>query len=125
MDKHAHEHPTAPSGQGDEVELRFLTPRTHVSRFPGLQIVGYGLSLLLTLMAFAMVAYHWLPVSVLVTVILVLAFIQAALQLGIFMHVKEGRGTTWHIPVLGLALFIGLGIVGFSIWIMLFKSGVS
>lgn len=125
MDKHAHEHPTAPSGQGDKVELRFLTPRTHVSRFPSLQIVGYGLSLLLTLMAFAMVAYHWLPVSVLVTVILVLAFIQAALQLGIFMHLKEGRGTTWHIPVLGLALFIGLGIVGFSIWIMLFKSGVS
>lgn len=125
MDKHPPKHPIAPSGHGDEVELRFLTPRTHVSRFPGMQTIGYGLSLLLTLTAFAMVAYHWLPLSTLVRVLLILAFMQAALQLGIFMHLKEGRGTTWHVPVLGLALFIGLGIVGFSIWIMLFKSGVS
>ncbi len=116
---------TAPTGHGDEVEVGFLAPRIHAAPFPGMQITGYVLSMALTLAAFGLVAYHWLPLSSLVTVILVLAFIQAALQLGIFMHLREARGTAWHLPVLALALFVGLGIVGFSIWIMLFKSGVS
>lgn len=125
MDEHKTHHPNAPSGHGDEVELQILRPRLHASQFPGLQMVGYGLSLLLTLAVFGAVAYRWLPPSALVTVILVVAFIQGALQLGIFMHLREGRGTTWHIPVLALALFIGIGIVFFSIWITMFKSGVS
>ncbi len=114
-----------PTGQGDEVELSVLRPKMHATHFPSLQIIGYVLSIILTLLAFGMVADHWLPIGSLIPFILVLAFIQAALQLGIFMHLREGRGTTWQIPVLALALFIGLGIVGFSIWIMMFKSGVS
>ncbi|NMP23273.1 cytochrome o ubiquinol oxidase subunit IV [Sulfobacillus harzensis] len=125
MDDYQVHHPDAPSGHGDEVELGFLAPRFHTARFPGMQVAGYILSLILTLIAFGMVAYHWLPLSALVTVIIIIALIQGALQLGIFMHLREARGTIWHLPVLGLALFIGLGIVAFSIWIMLFKSGVS
>lgn len=117
--------PGGPTGRGDEVEVGILTPSLHRARFPGQQIVGYGTSLALTLIAFGLVAFHWLPLNSLVTVILVLAFVQAAVQMGIFMHLKEGRGTLWHLPVLGLALFVALGVVGFSIWIMLFKSGVS
>ncbi len=123
-----HEHPRrpqAPTGHGDEVELALLQPKMHATQFPSLQITGYILALVLTLLAFGMVAYHWVPVPSLIPIILVLAFIQGALQMGIFMHLREGRGTTWHLPVLALALFVGLGIVGFSIWIMMFKSGVS
>lgn len=125
MDQEDHSQKLAPTGHGDEVELVLLRPKMHATHFPSLQITGYILSIILTLLAFGMVAYHWLPIGTLIPLILVLAFIQAALQLGIFMHLREGRGTTWQIPVLTLALFIGLGIVGFSIWIMMFKSGVS
>lgn len=114
-----------PTGHGDEVELAIFSPKMHQTHFPSLQITGYLLSIILTLLAFGMVAYHWMPMSSLIPVILILAFIQAGLQLGIFMHLREGRGTTWQIPVLALAVSIGLGIVGFSIWIMMFKSGVS
>lgn len=114
-----------PAGPGDEVEMAALAPQIHPIRFPTQEMVGYAISLILTLAAFAFSAYRWLPVSTLVVVIVVLAFVQAALQLSIFMHLREGRGTLWHLPVLGMALLVGLGIVGFSIWIMLFKSGVS
>lgn len=119
------DHPTVPNGQGTEVEFSLLSPRIHESRFPGMQIVGYLLSLILTFIAFAMVHGRWLSLNAMITVILILAFIQGALQLGIFMHLKEGRGTLWHLPELALAFFVALGIIGFSIWIMMFKYGVS
>lgn len=125
MDIQRHLPPPGPTGHGDEVEVRILTPHIAQPHFPAMQVTGYGLSLAITLIAFAMVAYHWMGLNTLVTVLIVMAFIQGALQLGIFMHLREAKGTLWHLPVLALALFIGLGIVGFSMWIMLFKSGVS
>lgn len=118
-------YPHAPTGHGNEVELPILRPKVHLSRFPSMQITGYVLSLILTFIAFGMVAYHWIAPSALVTVVIILAFVQGAIQMGVFMHLREARGATWHLPVLALALFVGLGLVGFSIWIMLFKSGVS
>lgn len=114
-----------PIAPGDAVEIGALAPHNPAPHFPTVQIVGYCASLVLTLTAFAMTHGHWLALSPLVIMIVVLAFVQAAVQMGVFMHLREGRGTLWHLPVLGLALFVGLGIVGFSIWIMLFKSGVS
>lgn len=114
-----------PTGHGDEVELEFLRPHLTAPHFPTAQVAGYALSLALTFVSFGLVWYRLMPISTLVTVVLILAFIQAGIQLGVFMHLREGRGTTWHLPVLGLGLFVALGIVGFSIWIMLFKSGVS
>lgn len=127
MDHEDHSLNLVPTGRGDEVELRRLRPKIHVTHFPSLQITGYILSLILTLLAFDAVADRWIPRGSLIPFIPVLAFIQTTLQLGIFMHLREGRGTTWKIPVLyiALALFIGLGIIGVSIWIMTFKSGVS
>ena len=119
------DHNEGPAAPGDSVEIAALAPRHARPHFPTVQIIGYAVSLILTLIAFAMTHNRWLALSPLVTMILVLAFVQAAVQMGVFMHLREGRGTLWHLPVLGLALFIALGLVGFSIWIMLFKSGVS
>jgi cytochrome aa3-600 menaquinol oxidase subunit 4 len=113
-------------GPGDQVEIGgILAPRLGPIHFPTLEMGGYALALVLTLLAFGLTAYHWLTPGVLIPVILALAFLQGAVQLGVFMHLREGRGTLWHLPVLGLALFVALGIVGFSLWIMMFKSGVS
>lgn len=58
-------------------------------------------------------------------VILTLAVGQAALQLGVFMHVRESRGPAWPILSLGLAFFIATGMIGMSIWIKLFQAVVS
>lgn len=102
-----------------------LAPRFAPLHFPSLQIAGYAGSLLLTLTALALVSRHLLPPQALVATILGLAAIQALLQLSCFMHLRESGGPAWHLPLLALAIGIGVGIVGFSIWIMAFKTGVS
>jgi cytochrome aa3-600 menaquinol oxidase subunit 4 len=108
-----------------EDHLKFLNPVIESEGFPWLQVAGYGVSLLLTFAAFGLVVYHLMPPLMLLAVILVLAVGQALLQLGVFMHLRESRGPAWQIVPLGLALLIAGGMVGMSIWIMLFKSGVS
>lgn len=110
----------------EEAELAFLRPRfNEETGFPWLQVWGYLGSLVLTFGALVLVVRHLLPPPVLLGVILILAVGQAALQLGVFMHLREGRGASWQILPLGLAFFIALGLIGMSIWIMMFKTGVS
>lgn len=108
-----------------EEGLGFLTPRFEEEKFPWLQIWGYIGSLILTFGAFLLVIDHAMAPGVLLALILVLAMGQAALQLGVFMHLRESRGLTWQTIFLFLALLIAVGMVGMSIWIMMFKSGVS
>lgn len=104
---------------------RFLTPRFAKERFPWMQIGAYIGSLILTFIAFYMVQAHLMRPRLLITAILALALGQAGLQLGVFMHVRESRGPAWQIIPLGLGFAIGAGLIGMSIWIMAFKSGVS
>ncbi len=108
-----------------EAGLKFLEPRFGEETFPWIQIWGYIGSLVLTFGAILMVIKRVLPPNALLAVILTLAFGQAALQIGVFMHVRESRGLAWQMVFLGLVLLMALGMVGMSIWIMLFKSGVS
>ena len=105
--------------------LKFLRPKFHEDKYPVKQILGYAGSLVLTFAAYLLVVNHVLPPAALLAVILTLAVIQGGLQLGVFMHVREGRGLAWQVIPLYLVILMGLGMVGMSIWIMLFKSGVS
>ncbi len=105
--------------------LKFLKPRFHEEKFPMTQILGYIGSLILTFAAYFLVINRVLPSIALLAVILTLAVMQGALQLGVFMHVREGRGLAWQLIPLYLVFLIALGMVGMSVWIMLFKSGVS
>lgn len=105
--------------------MTFLRPKVEVAHAPWLQGAGYAGSLMLTVLAFGLVVDHVLPPAALLVVLLVLATGQAALQLGVFMHLRESRGLAWQILPLGLAFAIAFGMVGMSIWIMMFKSGVS
>ncbi len=92
---------------------------------PWPQIIGYLASLLLTLAATLLVVHHLIAPLYLPAVILLLAVLQAGIQLGFFMHLREGIGPSWQIVALVLAGIVALGIVIFSVWIMAFKSGVS
>lgn len=111
--------------QGEVVEISVLAPRFEEHAFPWRQIAGYAASLLLTFGALLLVERRLLPAAWLAPVILGLAAVQAGLQLGLFMHLRESLGATWHVMTLGLAIVVALGIVILSIWIMTFKSGVS
>lgn len=109
----------------DGVGVFLLKAHFSPNAFPFRQIAGYAISLTLTLLAAFMVAQHILPHRALLATILALAAIQGVLQLVLFMHVRESHGPAWQLPALLLGLSVALGIVGFSIWIMMFKSGVS
>lgn len=111
--------------QDNDKALKFLKPRFEEEKFPTVQIAGYIGSLILTFAAYFLVMNHVLPAIALLSVILVLAGMQAALQLGVFMHIKESRGLAWQLIPLYLVFLIALGMVGMSVWIMMFKSGVS
>lgn len=110
---------------GPEPGLPFLNARFEAEGLPWAQVAGYVVSLVLTFGALLLVVDRLLPPLVLLAVILLLAVGQAALQLGVFMHLRESRGTAWQIVPLGLGFVIAVGLIGMSIWIMLFKSGVS
>ncbi len=111
--------------QDNDRGLKFLRPHFHKESHPTIQILGYIGSLVLTFAAYFLVMDHVLPPLALLVVILALAVLQAALQLGVFMHIREGRGLAWQMVPLYLVFLIAIGLVGMSIWIMLFKSGVS
>ncbi len=103
----------------------FISPRFDAPKFPMHQVWGYAASLVLTFGALWMTVNRVMSPSVLLGVVLAMAVAQGALQLGVFMHVRESRGPAWHLVPLGMAFAIGIGLVGMSAWIMLFKSGVS
>ncbi|CAB1128270.1 conserved membrane protein of unknown function [Candidatus Hydrogenisulfobacillus filiaventi] len=107
------------------LEVGSLAPRFDEHPFPWKQVAGYGTSLALTAVAFAMVLLHVLPGTALVAAILALALVQALVQLAAFMHLYESRSTAWHVPMISLAFLFAFGLVAGSIWIMMFKSGVS
>lgn len=88
-------------------------------------LVGYGLSIVLTVIAFAAVLDHFLPAGALIVLVLALAGLQAVVQLGFFMHLRESVGPVWHVLTLALGIGVALGIVICSIWIMTFRWGVS
>lgn len=108
-----------------EATWPILTPRFHAQRWPWRQLIGYLASILLTLAAYLMVLDHLIPTTALIVVILCLAAVQAVVQLGFFMHLRESVGPAWHLLALSLGSAVAIGIVGFSVWIVTFHWGAS
>lgn len=81
-------------------------------------IIGYILSLLLTLVAFVAVQDGWLSGKQLLLLIVVAASLQLAVQLYFFLHLQEEARPRWR---LWAALFTAgtlAIVVGGSLWIM-------
>ena len=108
-----------------EKGLEFLNPHFAEEAFPWPQIWGYVASLILTVAALLLVVHHAMAPAMLLAVVFTLAIGQGALQLGLFMHLRESRGVAWQVLPIALAFAIAFGMVGASMWIMAFKWGVS
>ncbi|MGG3888440.1 cytochrome aa3 quinol oxidase subunit IV [Metabacillus fastidiosus] len=85
--------------------------------FPWGHIVGLILSIALTLLAAGLALYTDLSLTAIVWIIFILAFLQAIIQLVMFMHIKEGDGA-WQIGKMLSAGFIAIVIVYGSVWVM-------
>lgn len=80
-------------------------------------VIGFILSLALTLCAYLMVANHTLK-SGLLGAVVVLAILQLFIQLIFFLHLGQESKPRWNLTVFGFMLIVLLILVGGSLWIM-------
>ncbi|NGP45421.1 cytochrome aa3 quinol oxidase subunit IV [Bacillaceae bacterium SIJ1] len=93
---------------------------TKKSHFPWKHIIGFVLSIVFTLAAVWVSFGTDLSLDAKVWAIFIFAFIQAGLQLFLFMHVSEGKAGAIQVGNLLFAIFITLVIVVGSIWVLNF-----
>lgn len=91
---------------------------------PTMYIIGFILSIVLTVIAFELTIHNFMSVSALVITIVILAALQIVVQLFFFMHITEGEGPKYHVYALLLGLLLTAVFIGGSVWIMEFNSQV-
>ena len=88
------------------------------NHFPWSHVIGFLLSIALTFLAVWLGLYTDLPLNIIIIIVFSLAFVQAAIQLFMFMHVAEGESGIWQIGKMISAAFIALVIVVGTVWVM-------
>ncbi len=86
--------------------------------FPLSHIIGFIFSLLLTFGAALIALKTDLSPTVIMWIIGALAFLQAGIQLIMFMHLREGEDGTSNVVNMVYAVFMAIVIVAGSIWVM-------
>lgn len=81
-------------------------------------LIGFTLSLILTLFSFTLVAFQLLPATSLLYLLPALALLQAAIQLIYFLHLGQEGKPKWESIVFYFMVLILLIIVLGSLWIM-------
>ncbi|WP_054710690.1 cytochrome aa3 quinol oxidase subunit IV [Bacillus sp. JCM 19041] len=79
--------------------------------FPWQHLIGFLLSIVLTLLAVWVMTQTNLAWSVRVIIVFVFAFIQMSVQLFMFMHIGEGKDGKWQIGHTLFAIVIAIIIV--------------
>ncbi|CAM3991541.1 cytochrome o ubiquinol/quinol oxidase subunit IV [Alicyclobacillus pomorum] len=99
----------------------------HEPSFPWQYVIGYVLSLVLTVIPLWLVLDHVLTPTPLTIGILFCAVLQIFVQLFMFMHFTHGDGSgepAYQTVVLSIGFFFTVVFAGASIWIMSFSSQV-
>ncbi|WP_186579253.1 cytochrome aa3 quinol oxidase subunit IV [Aquibacillus kalidii] len=86
--------------------------------FPWNHVIGFFLSIALTIFAVLMVQYTDFSKSTVMFIIGTLAILQAAIQLFMFMHITEGKSGVINIINITYSVFLAVVIVVGSIWIL-------
>jgi len=81
-------------------------------------VVGFVLSIILTIIPLLVVMNDWLEGKAAIAVLLGTAALQFAVQLIFFMHLREERGPRYNLMTLVLGIVVVLTVVIGSIWIM-------
>lgn len=97
--------PQAPAGKSpDELRRSYL--------------VGFGLALVLTAIAFAIVAFGLMPAGPALVVIAILAVIQVLVHLYFFLHLDPRTAPRENVLTLAFAVVLIFIMIGGSLWIM-------
>ncbi len=87
-------------------------------------VLGYALSVVCTLVAFGLVAWHmqthhtFPSHEMIYASLMALAIAQLFVQVIFFLHLGRGSSARWNVIVFCFALFIVISFVGGSLWIM-------
>lgn len=81
-------------------------------------VSGFILSLLLTLGAYFLVVGRLLQGNVLLLAVMSLAYIQAAVQLLLFLHLGDEPSPKWKLMTFWFMLTVLIILVGGTLWIM-------
>lgn len=81
-------------------------------------IVGFGLSLVITVMAYIVVVHHVFSGVGLIVAIMGLAVAQLLVQLIFFLHLGRESNPRWNLIVFLFMLLVLVIIVAGSLWIM-------
>ncbi|MCM2533094.1 cytochrome aa3 quinol oxidase subunit IV [Neobacillus pocheonensis] len=92
----------------------------HAHGTPKTQVFGFVLSLVLTFAALFVALKTSLSFNVIMWIIGILAIIQAALQLFMFMHLRDGEDSKAQTINVLYGVFIAVVTVAGSIWVMSF-----
>ncbi|WP_059103472.1 cytochrome aa3 quinol oxidase subunit IV [Shouchella shacheensis] len=87
--------------------------------FPWQHVIGFLLSIVLTLAAVWIAFLDTMDLWMKVTIIFVFAFIQMGVQLFMFMHIGEGKEGKWQIGHTLFAIVIAIIIVVGSYWVIM------
>lgn len=91
----------------------------HHDGFPWKLVIGFILSIVITLITVWVAFSSGFSNTAILTVMLILAFLQAGMQLVLFMHLREGEGAV-QVGNMVYAFFIAIVIVAGSVWVMSF-----
>ncbi len=87
----------------------------HIPHY-GEYFIGFTLSVVLTLIAFASVIYHWFTPVVTFFFIFGLAIIQMVVQVLYFLHLGQSKNACWNYGMLVFSVVLILIVIGGSIW---------
>ncbi|MFN3234180.1 MAG: cytochrome o ubiquinol oxidase subunit IV [Gammaproteobacteria bacterium] len=101
-------------GQTDVSDTQYGSGHGDVKSY----IVGFALSLLLTIIPFTLVMKHFLENRYLFIVLPILALLQFFVQLVFFLHLNTSSKARWNLIVFIFTLVVVLILVIGSLWIM-------
>ena len=81
-------------------------------------IIGFVISIILTLIPFALVMQGSLPKSSILFWISFAALVQIVVQLWFFLHLNTSSEQRWNLLAFALTVLITILLVGGSLWIM-------
>ena len=81
-------------------------------------VIGFILSLALTLLAYELVVQATLPQQTIIIVVALLALVQFGVQVRFFLHLGRERNSRERLAILGAAILIVGILVSGSLWIM-------
>jgi cytochrome o ubiquinol oxidase operon protein cyoD len=81
-------------------------------------VVGFILSILLTLLAYGTVTSHSFTAPVTITLIVFFAIVQLFVQLIFFLHLGAESRPRWRLVTLGFGVLVVAIVVFGSLWIM-------